>query len=110
MMAHRQTVSIGKACELVDVSRRTLYRWIASRKVEYIRTVTGSTSVPANRARALSAQGEKRALVGNLTMPYVPVLSSRLKQASERLAGRFGGWAPEDPAPSTEPVATGVVH
>ncbi len=41
---------------------------------------------------------------------YVPVLSSRLKQASERLAGRFGGWAPEDPAPSTEPVTTGVVH
>ena len=25
---------------------------------------------------------------------YVSVLSSRLKQASERLAGRFGGWAP----------------
>ena len=28
---------------------------------------------------------------------YVPVLSSRLKQASERLAGRFGGWQPEAP-------------
>ena len=39
---------------------------------------------------------------------YVPVLSSRLKQASERLAGRFGGWAPEDQAPATEP--TDVVH
>ena len=25
--------------------------------------------MPANRARALSAKGEKRALVGNLTMP-----------------------------------------
>jgi hypothetical protein len=24
------------------------------------------------------------------------VLVSRLKQASEELAGRFGGWAPED--------------
>ena len=45
MTTQRQTVSIGKACELVDVSRRTLYRWIASGKVEYIRTVTGSTRI-----------------------------------------------------------------
>jgi hypothetical protein len=27
---------------------------------------------------------------------YAPVLSSRLKDASERLAGRFGGWNVED--------------
>ena len=29
--------------------------------------------MPANRARVLRAQGEKRALVGNLTMPVVTV-------------------------------------
>jgi integrase len=28
---------------------------------------------------------------------YAPVLSSRLKQASERLAGRFSGWKPPEP-------------
>jgi len=28
---------------------------------------------------------------------YAPVLVSRLKQASERLAGRFGGWIPQQP-------------
>ena len=34
----RQTVSIMKACELVGVSRRTIYNWIAASKVEYVRT------------------------------------------------------------------------
>ena len=38
----RQTVSIMKACELVGVSRRTIYNWIAAGKVEYIRTAGGS--------------------------------------------------------------------
>ena len=31
----RQTVSIMKACEMVGVSRRTIYNWIASGKVEH---------------------------------------------------------------------------
>jgi len=43
MTSHRPTISIRKACELVDVSRRTIYRWIASGKVEYVRTTEGST-------------------------------------------------------------------
>ena len=34
----RQTVSIMKACEMVGVSRRTIYNWIAANKVEYLRT------------------------------------------------------------------------
>jgi site-specific recombinase XerD len=37
---------------------------------------------------------------------YAPVLSSRLKDASERMAGRFGGWEPQ--AVSELPQATGV--
>ena len=36
MMNDRKTISIMKACELVGVSRRTIYNWIASGKVEYV--------------------------------------------------------------------------
>ena len=43
--SERKTVSIMKACELVDVSRRTIYNWIASGKVEYVRTAGGSVRI-----------------------------------------------------------------
>ena len=41
----RQTVSIMKACEMVGVSRRTIYNWIAAGKVEYVRTAGGSVRI-----------------------------------------------------------------
>mgnify|MGYP003575388438 CR=1 FL=1 len=41
----RQTVSIMKACEMVGVSRRTMYNWIAANKVEYLRTAGGSIRI-----------------------------------------------------------------
>ncbi len=44
-MMDRKTISIMKACELVGVSRRTIYNWIASGKVEYIRTAGGSVRI-----------------------------------------------------------------
>jgi excisionase family DNA binding protein len=44
----RQTLSIMKACELVGVSRRTIYNWIASGKVEYVRTAGGSVRIFAD--------------------------------------------------------------
>ena len=44
-MADRKTISIRKACELVDVSRRTIYNWIASGKVDYVRTAGGSVRI-----------------------------------------------------------------
>ncbi|HTI38297.1 MAG TPA: helix-turn-helix domain-containing protein [Vicinamibacterales bacterium] len=34
-----------KACEVVGVSRRTIYNWIASGKVEYVRTAGGSVRI-----------------------------------------------------------------
>ena len=43
--ADRQTVSIIKACELVGVSRRSIYNWIAAGKVEYLRTAGGSIRI-----------------------------------------------------------------
>lgn len=46
--ADRPTVSIPKACELVSVSRRTIYNWIASGKVQYVRTAGGAVRIFAD--------------------------------------------------------------
>ena len=45
MIVDRKTISIMKACDLVGVSRRTIYNWIASGKVEYVRTAGGSVRI-----------------------------------------------------------------
>jgi excisionase family DNA binding protein len=45
MIVERKTISIMKACELVGVSRRTIYNWIGSGKVEYVRTAGGSIRI-----------------------------------------------------------------
>ncbi len=45
MIVDSKTISIMKACELVGVSRRTIYNWIASGKVEYVRTAGGSVRI-----------------------------------------------------------------
>ena len=41
----RETVTIMTACELVGVSRRTIYNWIKTDKVEYVRTAGGSVRI-----------------------------------------------------------------
>jgi excisionase family DNA binding protein len=41
----RKTISIMKACDLVGVSRRTIYNWLASGKIEYVRTAGGSVRI-----------------------------------------------------------------
>lgn len=48
MMTDRKTVSIPRACELVGVSRRTIYNWLAGGKVEYVRTAGGSVRIFAD--------------------------------------------------------------
>jgi len=68
----RQTLSIMKACEVVGVSRRTIYNWISAGKVEYLRTAGGSiriftdtlwrdgaASTRAVRASATSTTGDR---------------------------------------------------
>jgi len=37
-----------RACELVGVSRRTIYNWITAGKVEYVRTAGGSIRIFAD--------------------------------------------------------------
>jgi excisionase family DNA binding protein len=44
-MLERQTVSIARAGELVGVSRRTIYNWIAGGKVQYVRTAGGAVRI-----------------------------------------------------------------
>lgn len=48
MIVERKTVSISKAGELVGVSRRTIYNWMAVEKVEYVRTAGGSVRIFAD--------------------------------------------------------------
>ena len=50
--------------------------------------------MPANGARALSAQGEKRALIGNLTMPLSPINYERRGLKVPQKQPRFGEAAP----------------
>src|SRR5205823_13819008 len=59
----RKTISIMKACELVGVSRRTIYNWLSSGKIEYVRTAGGSVRIfvdtlwrdPNNQDRAATS-------------------------------------------------------
>ena len=47
-MLDRQSVSISRACQLVGVSRRTIYNWIADGKIQYVRTAGGSVRIFAD--------------------------------------------------------------
>jgi excisionase family DNA binding protein len=44
----REALTIMKACEVVGVSRRTIYNWIKAGKVEYTRTAGGSIRIFAD--------------------------------------------------------------
>lgn len=44
-VGERRTVSIMKACALADVSRRTIYNWLQSGKLQYVRTAGGSVRI-----------------------------------------------------------------
>jgi excisionase family DNA binding protein len=41
----RQTVSIMKACEVIGVSRRTIYNWTSAGEVDYLRTAGGAIRI-----------------------------------------------------------------
>lgn len=41
----RPLVSIIRACELVGVSRRTIYNWLKAGKLEYVRTAGGAIRI-----------------------------------------------------------------
>jgi excisionase family DNA binding protein len=67
----RQTLSIMKACEVVGVSRRTIYNWISAGKVEYVRTAGGSIRIFADTLwREPSAPRHDGPSVGTSTGPH----------------------------------------
>lgn len=45
LLRDKETISINRAVELVGVSRRTIYNWIQTNKVDYIRTAGGSIRI-----------------------------------------------------------------
>lgn len=44
----RTLVSIMQACELAGVARRTIYNWLESGKLEYVRTAGGNIRIYAD--------------------------------------------------------------
>ena len=44
-MSGRDLVSIEGACDLMCVSRRTIYNWMAAGKVEFVRTPGGNVRI-----------------------------------------------------------------
>ena len=48
MVAPRELVSINQACARAGVSRRTIYTWIATDKVDYVRTAGGAPRIYAD--------------------------------------------------------------
>ena len=69
----RKTISIMKACELVGVSRRTIYNWLSSGKIEYVRTAGGSIRIFADSlwrdatARPATANATHTATTGHIS-------------------------------------------
>ncbi len=77
----RQTLSIMKACEVVGVSRRTIYNWISAGKVEYVRTAGGSIRIFADtlwRDAAPAARAEDSAAALRLHLVLTRESSGRL--------------------------------
>ena len=76
-MPERKTVSIPRACELVGVSRRTIYNWLAGGKVEYVRTAGGSVGFLPTRSGASPAEHSRRhpassGIIGFAAVPETP--------------------------------------
>jgi len=61
-----------KACELVGVSRRTIYNWLSSGKIEYVRTAGGSVRI------------------------FVDTLWRDPQRAGERPAAQHAAWQPTE--------------
>lgn len=61
MTPPREIVTILKACELVGVSRRTIYNWISKGKLEYIRTAGGSIRIFKDSLWQREGQGAPKA-------------------------------------------------
>ena len=104
MTLERKTVSIPRACELVGVSRRTIYNWIAGGKVQYVRTAGGSVRIFADTLwrepatsdrsprRGMGRAAEPRRLTcpRGIAQPGGPSASADLLRLFHRLNNQLG--------------------
>lgn len=67
MQVERKTISIMKACELVGVSRRTIYNWLSSGKIEYVRTAGGSVRIFVDTLWREPQKGDRPAVAAVLS-------------------------------------------
>lgn len=71
----RQAVTILKAAQMVGVSRRTIYNWLASGKLDYVRTAGGSVRIfvdslwrdPVETVRSHNAEAHFAGYAGNVS-------------------------------------------
>ena len=85
MGVDRQTVSIVKACDLVDVSRRTLYYWMEAGKIDYIRTAGGSRRIYVDTLFQKAPPRAADALQRAHDLPPFPIGPLLLPHEYERL-------------------------
>jgi excisionase family DNA binding protein len=69
VQVERKTISIMKACELVGVSRRTIYNWLSSGKIEYVRTAGGSVRIFVDTLWRDPNRGEQQAPAERVWQP-----------------------------------------
>jgi excisionase family DNA binding protein len=68
----RKMISIGQACDLVGVSRRTIYNWIAAGKIECVQTPRGLRRIVVETLWQIPAGGQPwRATVPEEYTPLV---------------------------------------
>ena len=92
----RKTISIMKACELVGVSRRTIYNWLSSGKIEYVRTAGGSVRIFVGHAVARSRQRQSSGRPADVaSRGPEPGLMHRALSVEELLARRPMDESPE---------------
>lgn len=61
MVETQELVTISRACELCDVSRRTIYNWMRDGKLTWVRTAGGNRRIQA-ASLFRSATGEEASL------------------------------------------------
>ena len=95
----RKTISIMKACELVGVSRRTIYNWLSSGKIEYVRTAGGSVRIFVDtlwrdpQSRRSAGRRRRCGRQKSRTRPDAAVRSAVEELLATRTDGRIAGAA-----------------
>ena len=58
----RKLLTVNQACQTVGVSRRTIYNWISTGRVEYVRTAGGNVRIFADSLLRSPSDGDANSL------------------------------------------------